>query len=92
MKLLETERLILRKFEESDFEAVHSYASSEENTIFMLWGPNSADETHSFIRMAIAKADETPCGNYQYAVVLKDSGKLIGGCDISLTGTDGEIG
>jgi len=27
MKTLETERLILRPFEETDFEAVHAYAS-----------------------------------------------------------------
>lgn len=31
MKTLETERLILRPFIESDFEAVHAYASVPEN-------------------------------------------------------------
>ena len=33
MKTLETDRLLLRKFEESDFDAVHSYASRLENTV-----------------------------------------------------------
>ena len=36
MITLSTERLILRKFEESDFAAVHSYASVEENIIYMI--------------------------------------------------------
>jgi len=44
MKSLETERLVLREFREDDFDAVHSYASSEENTVFMTFGPN--DEAH----------------------------------------------
>jgi len=41
MKTLKTERLILRKFEVSDFTAVHSYASHADNTVYMIWGPNS---------------------------------------------------
>lgn len=44
MKTLETERLLLRPFEETDFEAVHAYASVAENVRYMLWGPN--DESH----------------------------------------------
>ena len=31
MKTLETERLILRPFRETDFDAVHAYASIAEN-------------------------------------------------------------
>ncbi|MDR1689102.1 MAG: GNAT family N-acetyltransferase [Clostridiales bacterium] len=92
MKQLETKRLILRKFKESDFAAVQSYASCPENIIFMVWGPNSEEETKSFIRTAIAKADEVPCRNFQYAVTAKDTGKLIGACDISISGEEGAIG
>jgi RimJ/RimL family protein N-acetyltransferase len=92
MKQLETNRLILRKFKESDFAAVHSYASCPENIIFMVWGPNSEEETKSFIRTSIEKADETPCRNFQYAAISKDTGKLIGACDISISGDEGAVG
>jgi len=44
MKTLETERLILRPFEETDFEAVHAYASVAENVQYMIWGPNKESE------------------------------------------------
>lgn len=71
MKSLETERLILQKFSMDDFSAVHSFASMPENTVYMVWGPNTEEQTRAFINMAISKAEETPCTNYQYAVVLK---------------------
>jgi RimJ/RimL family protein N-acetyltransferase len=45
MKPLETEHLILRKFTEDDFAAVHSYASCA-----VFWGGNP----HHFVRDNIA--------------------------------------
>jgi len=92
MKTLVTERLILRKLAEDDFAAVQSYAGCVKNTIFMVWGPNSKADTQAFISMAITKADENPCVNYQYAAVMKATGKLIGACNIALTGNEAEIG
>ena len=92
MKTLETERLILRKFKEDDFTAVHSYASYAENTIYMQWGPNNEEQTQDFIKRAINRAEENPINDYVYAVVLKDSDRLIGGCDFTISGTCAEVG
>ncbi len=93
MKILETERLILRPFEENDFEAVHDYASVAENVQYMVWGPNEESHTKAFILQAIVKSEEIPCKNYQYAAVLKSSGKLIGACNIAILSDDeAEIG
>ena len=92
MKTLTTPRLILRKFTAADFDAVHAYASRADNTTFMLWEPNSEEQTRAFIELAIAKADENPCVNFQYAAILKDSGKLIGACNIAASGDEAEIG
>ena len=83
MKALETERLIMRKFTEDDFAAVHSYASCAENVVYMGWGPNNEEHTRSFINMAITKANENPCTNYQFAAVLKNTNKLIGACNLA---------
>ena len=92
MKTLETERLILRAFREDDFDAVHSYASVKENVTYMEWGPNSGDQTRAFINIAITKANESPCTNYQLAAILKATGKLIGACNFALAGDEAEIG
>jgi RimJ/RimL family protein N-acetyltransferase len=71
---LNTARLILRPFCESDFEAVHSWASNPENTRYMAWGPNTEEDTRNFLKMTTAGKD--------FAVVLKSTGKVIGSCGI----------
>lgn len=88
MKILETERLYLRPFEESDFEAVHSYASVAENVQYMIWGPNEEAHTRAFISHAIAQSKEKLCKDYQYAAVIKSSQKLIGACNLTLIGNE----
>lgn len=93
MKTLETERLILRKFSPDDFTAVHCYASRFDNVIYMVFGPNSEEETKAFINRAICKADENPCMDYQYAAVLRTTDVLIGSCSLAILGNDeAEIG
>ena len=52
----ETEHLILRPFEETDFEAVHAYTSVAENVQYMIWGPNDKSQTKAFILQAIAQS------------------------------------
>ena len=92
MKTLETERLILRRFAADDFIAVHSYARSKENTVYMLFGPNDEAATHAFIERANKKASENPVVDHQYAVTLKNSNMLIGACDLHIRGNEAEIG
>lgn len=93
MKTLETDRLILRPFEETDFEAVHAYASVDENVQYMFWGPNEESHTKAFVLQAIAQTKEKPCRNYQYATILKSSKKLIGACNLAISSDDeAEIG
>ncbi|MCL2121687.1 MAG: GNAT family N-acetyltransferase [Clostridiales bacterium] len=92
MRTLETERLILRKFQESDFAAVHSYASRADNLTYLTWGPNSEENTKAFLAFAIAQAEEAPCTNYQYAAVLKANDQLIGAINLTLSGREAETG
>ncbi len=82
MKTLETERLILRDWQKGDFEAAHAYASEPDNVTYMGWGPNAEDDTRNFIKQSIKK-NRSNNVDYEFAVVLKESGKLIGGCGIS---------
>lgn len=86
MKTYETARLILRPYETTDFEAVHAYSSDPENLTYMLWGPNTPEETREFIEDAIAAAGSPDPEEYLFAVVEKSSGMLIGGGLISVSG------
>ena len=92
MITLKTERLILRKYKTDDFEAVHSYGSSEENTIYMLFGANTEERTREVIRHFIDCSEVEPMTDYHFAVVLKENNHLIGGCSIVISDDEAEIG
>ncbi|MEH2199386.1 GNAT family N-acetyltransferase [Nostoc sp.] len=47
---LETERLILRDFVESDWPAVHQYASDREVVRYLTFGPNNEEDTKKFLQ------------------------------------------
>ena len=81
---LVTGRLLLRGFEEGDFEAVHHYASDPEVTRYTHFGPNSEEETREFLRSA-ASPKEGSLKTYDFAIALKSEGRLIGGCSIRIS-------
>lgn len=84
MKQLETERLLLRELQDSDFEAIHAYASSLENVQYMTFGPNSEEQTKDFLGKSIAKYSEDPMKDYVFAITIKGTDKVIGSGGISL--------
>lgn len=89
---LQTERLILREWSSEDWVAVHRYASSEQVTQYMLWGPNTEEETKAHIEQVIRWQHEVPRRSFELAVTLKDNGEIIGGCGLVLHESNGEIG
>jgi RimJ/RimL family protein N-acetyltransferase len=81
---LETERLILREFQETDFEAVHEYGSDPEVVRYLEWGPNTEHDTRNYLQSQIAQQDQQARRVYGLALVLKTSGGLIGACGIHI--------
>lgn len=81
---LETDRLILREFKATDWKEVHQYASDSEVAKYMIWGPNTVEETQTFIDVALVKQRENPRRTFELAVTLKDGGKLIGAAGLRL--------
>lgn len=92
MLTLKTERLALRPLTTADFDAVHSYASVPENVIYMIWGPNSAEDTRAFLELCEASWKEEPVRKYEFAITLE--GRVIGACGLYLRDEDrqGEMG
>lgn len=81
---LETERIILRPFDTGDYYAVHSYASVLENVKYMDFGPNTEEETANFLRQCEENWARNPILSYDFAIVLKPVGRVIGGCGLFL--------
>lgn len=77
---LETERLILRRWEESDAESLYQYASDPDVGPIAGWPPHrSVEESRSIIRNVF-------CGAEAYAVCLKSDNRAIGAIELKLNG------
>lgn len=76
--VLETERLILRKFTENDLEALYQIYSDEEVNEFLPWYPlKSFDEARGFFEERYAVKYAQPQA-YAYAICLKRDDYPIG--------------
>lgn len=89
---IETQRLIIRDFNKEDWIDVHKYASLHKVTKFMIWGPNSEDETQMYIQEQLEKQQSVDRNDYEFAVLLKESNTLVGGCGIYIKEHNAEIG
>lgn len=75
---LETARLILRRFNENDLDALYEIYRDEEVNTFLPWFPlKSKAEARAFYEETYAKAYRQPRG-YRYAVCLKSDGVPVG--------------
>ena len=82
---LHTDRLTLREFVESDWQAVHAYAADPQVVRFMAWGPNTEEETREFIRRVMSHQDEAERRQFRFAVVLAAQERLIGACSLCIS-------
>lgn len=81
--MLETERLILRKFTENDLEALFKIYSDVEVNRFLPWFPLRAPEdTKSFYERQFADKYAQECA-YHYAICRKEDNYPIGYVNVS---------
>ena len=93
--MIETKRLILRPWQDSDAPALFKYASDKEVGIPAGWPPHTSVENSLEIIHTVFASPEV------YAVVLKSTGEPIGSCGIvfpdnhngnEINSREGEIG
>ncbi len=89
---IETDRLVLRDRVEDDWEAIMEFAADPQAVKFMGWGPNSEEETKKFIQDSIARQKADPRLAYDFAIVLKETGKLIGGGGVIISSPEHKQG
>lgn len=90
-KRIETENLILRKFELSDAEAIYkNWGCDSEVTKFLTWGPmKDVDISRIVVKSWVEEYEKE--NFYQWAIVLKENGEEPIGT-ISTVRQDEEIG
>lgn len=79
--ILETERLYLRKLNQDDFESLCKILQDEE-TMYAYEGAFSDAEAHEWLDRQLARYEKWGFG--LWAVVLKESGELIGQCGLTM--------
>ena len=80
--MLTTSRLILRDYKIDDWVAVHEYAQVPEFSQYDVWGPNTEKDSQEFVASMVREAKSEPRFRFQYAVCLRDGGRLIGGAGL----------
>lgn len=79
--ILETERLYLRKLNQDDYESLCKILQDEE-TMYAYEGAFSDAEAHEWLDRQLARYEKWGFG--LWAVVLKESGELIGQCGLTM--------
>ena len=88
---LETPRLLLRPFQDSDLEAFGTYRSDPIIARYQGWeAPYSIANALAFIDEMKQKQPALPGEWYQIAIVLKTSLELIGDCAFEVSVEDGQ--
>lgn len=80
---IETERLILRRFEMSDAQNMFdNYCSRKKVTEYMSWSPHkSIDDTKSYLAdFVLPRYDKE--NTYHWAIVWKENNEVIGSIDV----------
>lgn len=79
---IQTTNLFLRPFLLSDIDDLHVFCSDLSNVEYMDWGPNTLEETQKFLLETTASLEGKSPKEFNFAVTLKSSGKVIGSCSI----------
>lgn len=85
---LESERLLFRKYKKEDFPVFYDMLGNLENMKYRSSDPKNENEVKQYIEWGIKCAEQRPCINYRYAVVLKETGDTIGSCELAFTDKD----
>jgi RimJ/RimL family protein N-acetyltransferase len=86
--LLTTERLILREFNEDDWQDLHAIESDPEVARYQSFEPRTPAEAMAYVKQTMATARKEPRRTYDLAVVERASGSLVGRCGLSVTNAD----
>lgn len=81
---IQTERIILREFEENDWSKTHNYLSDIEVQKYMIQDVTSLDQTKEYVRMFIEYKHEEPRRYVRFVAILKEDKQLIGECGINM--------
>src|ERR671911_3093104 len=85
---LESERLILRRFRDSDLAPFVAYRNDPEVARYQSWDSFDEREARAFIREMASGQPGVPGDWFQFAVESKEAGELVGDCALQVDGQE----
>lgn len=88
-------RIGLRELVESDWSAIHDYASKPIVTKYQPWGPNTKEDTKAYVQEVLKDATHDPRTRFVFAIIQLEEERLIGSVEINIRdhfNLEGEIG
>lgn len=92
VSMLNTERLILRPIEVTDYNDICEYGCDEETGRYMLHWPKTEDHIVLFIERCIEIMKSDNITRYEYVMQLKENSKVIGNITLEARDSVAEIG
>jgi RimJ/RimL family protein N-acetyltransferase len=86
--LLESDRLVLRRFKESDLVAFAAYRADPEIARFQSWESYDLEKARAFFVQQRSRNPGTPGAWFQFAVERKSAPGLIGDCALQVRADD----
>jgi RimJ/RimL family protein N-acetyltransferase len=86
---LETERLLLREFEDADGDALYAIESRPEVARYQSFEPRTLKESRDYARFAREVADWGSRSWYELAIVRREDGRFIGRCGLEVRRREG---
>lgn len=93
--ILTTKRLVLREFEEEDWQAVLTYQSDPRYLRYYPWTSRSEQDARIYVQQLLAQRQEDPRTKFQLAITLASNGQLIGNAGLRMQtpeASEGDIG
>lgn len=93
--VLATDRLLLREFVESDWQAVLAYQSDPRYLRYYRWTERTPEDVRAFVGRLIGQQHEKPRLRRQLAIILPNTSQLIGNAGIRVKtagGHEADIG
>lgn len=89
---MESEFFYLREMMESDWPAVHEYASQEIVSQYQPWGPNTPEHSKAFVEEVVVASQMNPRTRRVFAIILKENEKLVGAGEINIQDAANRVG
>ncbi|HET8839900.1 MAG TPA: GNAT family protein [Ktedonobacteraceae bacterium] len=82
--ILRTRRLVLREFEEEDWQAILTYRSDPDYLRYYPWTQRTEPDVRAYVRQLLGQREEEPRTRFQLVITLASNGQLIGNAGIRM--------